>query len=374
VIAREKGGWNLFTIRLDGNATRIDPYTPGRGAAGNDDQRRWMTYAETYEARTILDAWRNGRTDELAVLTIDPDLKAWRHIIDTDGVEISRQTDNEAAAAAVYREQVGVTEPPSPRNGPPEEREISSTTIAPEADAPSDSLLIKAVAWSKTMTLLAQIRADVGAGHAAQTVAERLSALTPTLTTLNVPFSASLLRRLIERVEWGALPANGVAAALDEAMTCLREEAALTRIAVLTSAKNAYQAESPFGPLIDLHIPAAVYDIEEAVRCLALRRSTACVLHAMQVMRPGLASLERILGISGLTELSWSDMIAAVRDAAHGDLAHALVRVRQAWRAPGLLPAAKYTEEEAETVLIAVEGFMRLVAARLEALDETSVG
>src|SRR5262249_38204546 len=48
VIARERGRRSLVTIRVLGQATRIDPYTPGRGAAMTDDQRRWMTYAETY--------------------------------------------------------------------------------------------------------------------------------------------------------------------------------------------------------------------------------------------------------------------------------------------------------------------------------------
>ena len=32
-----------------------------------------------------------GDSGELVVLTVDPDLEAWRHVIDADGVEIGRQ-------------------------------------------------------------------------------------------------------------------------------------------------------------------------------------------------------------------------------------------------------------------------------------------
>jgi hypothetical protein len=421
VIARERGGRGLVIIRLEGKATRIDPYVPGRGAARNDDQLRWMTYAETYEARTILDSWSAGEGDEITVLTIDPDLEAWHHVIDADGVEISRQSDNEAAAAAIYRERFGppeaprpdvvpaMTPPPRPRPSRPEPSRPEPSrpgpsrpefsrpgpsrpgpsrpgpsrpgpspghlypAIAPETDAPSDSLLTKALAWSHAMTLLGQIRADVAARHTVPHVAsERLSELIPTLSRLNVPVSIGLLRRLIDRVEAGTIAEDGIATSLDESVALLQEELALTRIAVLSSAQSAYEADSPFGPSIEIHFPAATYDIEEAIHCLALRRSTACVLHAMQVMRHGLARLESILAIPNLADLPWTRLIAAVRDvAAHRDLASALVSVRHAWHAPGLLPAAKYTEEEAEAVLTAVAEFMRLLADRFDTVDET---
>ena len=48
VLSGEPSAWT-------GNAVRIEPYVPGRSALANADQRRWMTYAETYETRTILD-------------------------------------------------------------------------------------------------------------------------------------------------------------------------------------------------------------------------------------------------------------------------------------------------------------------------------
>jgi HEPN domain-containing protein len=147
---------------------------------------------------------------------------------------------------------------------------------------------------------------------------------------------------------------------------------ALTLVVLLPPGHRPADADPSFGPLVEQHFPAAAYDIEEMAHCLALRRSTAAVLHAMQAMRHGLLGLERLLSTAGLPDLSWTRLIAIVRDARgdFNDVVVALGRVRRAWRAPGLPPAAKYTEEEAETVLAAVEALMRAVAARLEAADD----
>jgi hypothetical protein len=150
----------------------------------------------------------------------------------------------------------------------------------------------------------------------------------------------------------------------------------LTRVIVLASAQLRPDDEPPFGPLVELHFPEAGYDIEEATQCLALRRSTAAVLHAMKVMRHGLLAVERLLSIPNLTGLSWVHLITAVLGVAgdQHDLVETLVRVRRAWRAPGLMPADKYTEEEAEAVLLAVGAFMRSLAARVDAIAKTVVG
>jgi hypothetical protein len=155
-------------------------------------------------------------------------------------------------------------------------------------------------------------------------------------------------------------------------LTRLRDELALTRNITLANMAGGLDGEPPFGSLVDLHFPGAMYDIEEAVYCLALRRPTAAVLHAMKVMRHGLEGVAQLLGTPKLTELTWTRMVATVRAAAghQEDLIETLARVRRSWRGPGLLPADKYTEAEAEAVLDAVAAFMRALAARLDAPGE----
>jgi hypothetical protein len=159
---------------------------------------------------------------------------------------------------------------------------------------------------------------------------------------------------------------------LDDLISRLRDELALTRVIILPTGQLRPDDEPPFGPLVEAQFPVVAYDIEEAVQCLALRRSTACVLHAMKVMRQGLVAVEHLLNTSKLTDLPWSQMILAIMGLAgdHHDLIETLVRVRRSWRAPSLLPADKYTEEEAEAVLEAVGAFMRAVAGRLDSTAE----
>ena len=90
-------------------------------------------------------------------------------------------------------------------------------------------------------------------------------------------------------------------------------------------------------------------------------------------MRHGLDGLARLLSTPKLTDLTWARSIAAVRATAghQQDLVDALVRVRRVWREPGLMPAGKYTEQEAAAVLDAVASFMRALAARFDAAGNT---
>jgi len=383
VIARERERPNLVMIRLDGTGVQITPYTPGQTAAANADQRRWMTYAETYESRTVLDSWPEGEGDELAVVTIDQDQEAWRHVIDADGIELSRRPDNEAAAAVLYRERAAQQGESALTSETPADAALARLTdsidAAPDATVPADSLLTKVLAWSRFTAQLRSAIAATGAGDRGarivpHLVLDQLSALTPLLVVLHANFTAGSLNRLIVQARSGAVTMAGFAAALAEIQARLRDELALTRNVTLPNMTGPPDGEPPFGPLVELHFPAAIYDIEEAVYCLALRRPTAAVLHAMKVMRHGLDGVAQLLGTPPLTELTWSRAIAAVRAAAghQEDLIEALARVRRSWRGAGLLPADKYTEAEAEAVLDAVATFMRALAARFEGSGETA--
>jgi hypothetical protein len=381
VVARERGRPNLVLIRLQGAAADITPYVPGRTVAANADQQRWMTYAETYEQRTVLDSWRNGDGDAIAVVTIDQDHEAWRHIVDADGIELDRHSDNDAAAAVLYREQAvepGEATAPS-AEGAAADRVAAAIDAAPDTSVPADSLLNMVLAWSRVTTQLRSAIAATGSGEAGErrvphVVLDQLTTLTGSLLVLHASFTAGSLNRLIRQAGAGAITASGFAAALGDILARLRDELALTRNVTLQNMAGAGNGEPPFGPLVELHFPAAVYDIEEAVYCLALRRPTAAVLHAMKVMRHGLEGMADLLGSAKLTELTWSRAIATVRAAAghQEELIEALVRVRRSWRGPGLLPADKYTEAEAEAVLDAVAAFMRALAGRFEASDATA--
>jgi len=105
IMTRRRGSGSLFLLRSGSEGIKAAPHSPGRDAAG-PDQQRWMTFVESYEGLAVLDAWHDGKTDNIIVLTGDLGGQIWRHHIDLDGVESWRKADDEAAIGAVHREHL----------------------------------------------------------------------------------------------------------------------------------------------------------------------------------------------------------------------------------------------------------------------------
>ena len=122
--------------------------------------------------------------------------------------------------------------------------------------------------------------------------------------------------------------------------------------------------------------PSVSFDVEEAGKCLALDRGTACVFHLMRVLEPGLYTLARALGIENV-QINWQNAIdqieKAIRDLPRADsrktfyseaAAH-FVHVKDAWRNRATHSGQAYPVEKAEQVLVNVRSFMQLLATRL---------
>jgi hypothetical protein len=112
MMARATRDGTLHVIRpgtgnTGANDTTVEPYALGI-AAGllNADQMIWVNYAETHERLTPIDAYRDGRSDNVFVITGAPDGNVTRHLIDADGVEVWRAAANDTAAATVHRENL----------------------------------------------------------------------------------------------------------------------------------------------------------------------------------------------------------------------------------------------------------------------------
>ena len=139
----------------------------------------------------------------------------------------------------------------------------------------------------------------------------------------------------------------------------------------------------PFGEQVNEGFPSARYDISEAGRCLALRRSTACVSHLMRALEVALASLANALGLS-LTAENWNtilnDIEKEVRSrtkATHGqawkdrdepffaEAAAHLRFIKNGWRNHTMHRRSKYTDEEAEAIYESIRSFMRHLSERL---------
>jgi hypothetical protein len=366
VMARRRRGLELFQIRVEDGGAELEAYDPRPESSAGPDQARWMLYAERGEALTVLDAWREGPGDELAVLTGDAGGRVWRHTIDWDGVEIWRRPDENSAAGVLHHERLfpgevlgsDVASTPVPTAAPPR-------LEAPEAD----TVLARVQAHGAAIALLTEARrllTTVEAGGTdAGALSECLRALAERLAANGAPVAAraaSVLSRTPPGPEMTGL--------LDGIECRFNDEMALVRLAPVQPVPwIVADDDGPFGAAVAYAFPSASYDIEEAVRCLALRRPTAAMLHAARVLTFGLAALAALTGAEFNESDRWPAFVMRLRasDDTHPGAADALSVVRRRWRSASVAPADKYTEEEAETALQALSHFMRIAAAACDA-------
>ena len=139
--------------------------------------------------------------------------------------------------------------------------------------------------------------------------------------------------------------------------------------------KNATLA---FGEPVNDSFPHAIADIEEAAKCLALSRGTACVFHSMRVMETGLRAVAKWLDIPYAP--SWESYIRQIEtrigenhskkarswqkdESFFKDVLGDLQAVKIAWRNPTMHVVRSYTPEEAEQIFGVVKMFMQRVAS-----------
>lgn len=142
-----------------------------------------------------------------------------------------------------------------------------------------------------------------------------------------------------------------------------------------------YQDEPLFGEKVADKFSKASTDIQEAGKCLAAARYTACVFHLMRVMEYSVQYLGKKLEIDLVTEKNWHNILEEVDKAIKGlpaktsrekarrnkfSQASAFLRmVKDAWRNDVMHPKQTYTQEEAERVFRNVEDFMVHLAKKL---------
>jgi hypothetical protein len=129
-----------------------------------------------------------------------------------------------------------------------------------------------------------------------------------------------------------------------------------------------------------------IFELDEAGKCLALSRGTAAVFHLMRIMEIGIRAVAKSLGISDPIKPSnrnWHQILKSIKEESDARLARkawkdlsdkeffesayvSLDAVRVAWRNPTMHIENKYTPDEAEQVFLAVRGFMKKLASRMD--------
>jgi hypothetical protein len=150
-----------------------------------------------------------------------------------------------------------------------------------------------------------------------------------------------------------------------------------------------YQPTEPlFGQEVADKFQSLQYEIGEAGKCFALGRSTASAFHSIRCLEAGIAALSRCLGIPDPTrgsERNWANLLRAIKtqldtrwppgaarfsgDGEFFESAYAtLAALQNPYRNATMHLDAKYTEEEALDVMLAVRRFIKKIADRM---DET---
>lgn len=141
-----------------------------------------------------------------------------------------------------------------------------------------------------------------------------------------------------------------------------------------------------FSPDMAAKFPSASYEIDEASKCLALERGTACVFHLMRAMEIAVAATARCLQIPDPVrqkDRTWGAIQGAIdsaikvkwplkTDRESGDgyyfmnLLASFSAVKNPWRDATMHVEKTYTVEQARDILDAVRGFARLVMSRFD--------
>jgi len=199
---------------------------------------------------------------------------------------------------------------------------------------------------------------------------------------LNLNVSMSLLNRIADRfLESGIMPSESE---MIELSSRVHDELWSRHFLLIEEVKlSAYQAkEFLFGEIVVDSFPSAGYDIDEAGKCYALSRSTACVFHLMRVVEIGLRALCAALNVELSPNVNWlailnTKLAPAIDHLPNNNetererrkdmqLIHTHFHaIRLALRNDTMHPKATYTDEEAGEVLRHVETFMKHLAERL---------
>lgn|SRR5574337_356514 len=149
-----------------------------------------------------------------------------------------------------------------------------------------------------------------------------------------------------------------------------------------------YQQVSPlFGKGVIDKFQSVTYDIEEAGKCFALGRNTACVYHLMRITEAGMNAIARKIRIAD-TNPSWKVVIDAIDKELKNEakfkapemkadfdflsnVSANMHSIKIAWRNKVMHLERKYTEEEAESIFNATKGLMRYLATVLSETVES---
>lgn len=167
----------------------------------------------------------------------------------------------------------------------------------------------------------------------------------------------------------------------------LDESSSVLLLSIDPEMQRYFNGPNLFGEQVASAFPSAIGEIEEAGKCLALKRNTASAFHAMRAVEHGLRALGKSLNEPSLDpdmNPTWDRIIGRgdrelqktfdkrtpewhAKDGFFSEAIANLRAVKTAWRNPTMhVKSGVYDAEKALEVFTAVRGFMRHLASELK--------
>lgn len=196
----------------------------------------------------------------------------------------------------------------------------------------------------------------------------------------DLPVTSSMVSKLVETVQTEAFDIEALEDRYTQIHAVMRNELSL-RVCLIVDPSRVHFFQEPLDGWGDVlaKFPSCAVDIEEASKCLALNRSTACVFHSMRVVEAGLEALAKALGIP-YEYKNWDPVLKQLAHIAETeyqkledrwkgqrqkflDARERLTAIKDALRNPTMHVRGTFTEEMAEDVYRSARGFMNHLAA-----------
>lgn len=225
-------------------------------------------------------------------------------------------------------------------------------------------------------------------GETLDTVCGSLKDAQENCRTIGLEFSAIFIDRKLKMATEGQLTLEDLVGILDNLQGRVKDELSLSLFFHMPRHRaEYYDNKSLLGDEVTAKYPSASIDIEEAGKCFATARYTACVFHLMRAVEIGVMAFAgglNILGKVKSAQPSWGEVLRLTNEEIQrqnkgGDPAWTpekrgffenvqadLMTVKNAWRNSTMHVENTYDEERAEDIFNAAKGFMRHLAKHLD--------
>lgn len=244
-----------------------------------------------------------------------------------------------------------------------------------------------AEAFCRATSILAQFRTQVYSGVIPRgssygMIGGELGVLQRHCTALGLSSTLAQIERVKEMVnEQHALAHSpqAMADAIMEVSTRLIDELESRKFYAVTAERNSYVSGNQFSASVGERFPDAIPDMDEAARCFAFERPTACIFHLMRVTEVGINAIADLLGMKDHNP-TWEPIIRKIDAELKADykerkfkgnqdfLANAsthLHAVKVAWRNKTMHVEKINTMEHAKEIYAATCGLMRYLSEHL---------